>query len=321
MEYHYQFRLIEAIRKFFGEAGFTDVLTPPMVQNPGMETHVHPFQVSHLRQKKNSSWYLHTSPEFMMKRLLSEGLEKIFTISYCMRDEPLSPIHRPQFLMLEWYRSRERYEKIMSDVQELMGFCREYLALHKIPLKHPSTSVKWEKISVSDLFEDQLKIKILDFLEVKELSELIKKKFPDVPLPKGELEWDDCFFLLFLNKIEPMLKRYPFLILHEYPAPLAALSTLKEKDPRVCERFEVYVDGIELANCYNELTDLTEQKKRFTLQNQEKNRLYGYHLPEPKTLYHALKKDFPKSSGIALGVERLLLALTPVQNPFFDELF
>src|SRR5687767_3032706 len=109
------FHLQQAIRDFFLERGFMDVLTPPMVPNPGMETHIHPFRVWSERGRAPTPFYLHTSPEFCMKELLSEGMERIFTLSYCFRDEPSSPIHRPQFLMLEWYRANARYETIMDD--------------------------------------------------------------------------------------------------------------------------------------------------------------------------------------------------------------
>ncbi len=104
----------------------------------------------------------------------------------------------------------------------------------------------------------------------------------------------------------------------EFPAPLSALSTLKASDPRVCERFEVYINGIELCNCFNELTDPIEQKKRFAAQNELKKKLYGYELPEPKAFYHTMDKGLPPSAGIALGVERLLHSLFDIENPFYS---
>ncbi len=103
----------------------------------------------------------------------------------------------------------------------------------------------------------------------------------------------------------------------EFPAPLAALSTLKKDDPRVCERFEVYVNGVELCNCFNELTDSLEQRKRFADQAALKKKIYGYSLPEPKAFYRSLEKGLPPSAGIALGVDRLLSSLFEIENPFF----
>ncbi len=130
MRLTYQFALTQAIRNFFNSKGFTDVMTPPMVQNPGMETHVHPFDVRSKRSGKMTGLSLHTSPEFHMKELLSlkeEELDKIFNISYCFRDEPKSEFHRKQFLMLEWYRKNERYESIMRDCERLIPYCFDAL--------------------------------------------------------------------------------------------------------------------------------------------------------------------------------------------------
>jgi len=239
-------------------------------------------------------------------------MEKIFTISYCFRDEPNSPIHRPQFLMLEWYRANERYEKIMDDCQNLINFC-----LTKFPQNKNFGLIK--KKTVQELFQETLNIDILNFLTKEKIIPLIRDKFPDVPLPleTEDLGWDDCFFLLFLNKIEPFLNTGSPLLIYEYPAPLSAYSTLKKEDPRVCERFEIYWRGMEICNCFNELTDPIEQKKRLEAQGQLKKDLYGYSLPFPKDFQSVMNEGIPTSSGIALGVERLLLALTGRENPFW----
>lgn len=315
-----QFQLLWAIRQFFSNHGFTDVMPPPMVENPGMETHIHPFQVAHANTSRMSKMFLNTSPEFHMKELLSLGFENIFTLGYSFRDEPLAPNHRPQFLMLEWYRTNAHYTKIMDDCEALFKFSLKTLSEKNIQIDQNLLNLKYERATIQDLFSDTVKIDILDFLETKDLKELIEKDFKDVPLPsKGEkLSWDDYYFLLFLNKIEPHIAHYPYLLLYEFPKHLAALSTLKESDPRVCERFEIYSKGVELCNCFNELRDLNIQKERFKMQAEEKQTLYGYTLPEPTVLYNALDRGLPTSSGIALGVERLLKVLTDTENPFWD---
>lgn len=315
-----QFDLLWAIRTFFGQRNFVDVQTPPMVQNPGMETHIHPFGVSHAKTSSLSSWYLHTSPEFHMKELLSLDFNDIFTISYSFRDEPLASNHRPQFLMLEWYRRNSHYTQIMKDCEELFSFCLEQLDQRLHAVDDSMRNIQFERASIQDIFLDMIQVDILDFLDTRDLKELIEKNFKDVPLPpKGEkLSWDDYYFLLFLNKIEPHLAHYPFLLLYEFPHHLSALSTLKKDDPRVCERFEIYSKGVELCNCFNELTDLKIQKERFKMQAQEKKELYQYELPEPTVLYSALQRGLPESSGIALGIERFLKVLTSVENPFWE---
>jgi lysyl-tRNA synthetase class 2 len=280
-----------------------------------MEVHIHPFQLHSVVKNEVIPSYLHTSPEFALKELLGrpeENLDKVFSISYCFRDEPESLVHRSQFLMLEWYRKHERYEQIMQDTQDLIQYCLN----SQLPVRKELKNKTMVKKTMQQLFQEILNIDILEYLDVPSIKNLLKR-FPDVPVPATECEWDDYFFLLYLNRIEPEISKIPMLMVYEFPAPLSALSTFKKTDPRVCERFEVYINGIELCNCFNELTDVQEQKKRFAEQNILKQRLYRYQLPEPKKFYSAMERGFPPSAGIALGVERLFLALCDVENPFF----
>jgi elongation factor P--(R)-beta-lysine ligase len=315
MRLRYQFELLQLIRNFFTQQGFLDVLTPPAVENPGMEVHIHPFQLFSVNKGKQSPFFLHTSPEFCLKQLLSdpsEDLENIFSLSYCFRDEPNSPIHRSQFIMLEWYRKNARYEKIMDDVESLITYCLK----STLPVRRALLDQSMTRKTMQDLFYEFLGIDILNYLGKDEIKSLLKN-YPDVPVPSVDCDWDDYFFLLYLNKIEPQLKKYPLLLIYEFPAPLSALSTLKKTDTRVCERFEVYINGVELCNCFNELTDLNEQKKRFKDQAAAKKRIYGYELPEPQEFYNSLNKGLPPSAGVALGVERLLSSLFEIENPFY----
>lgn len=253
-----------------------------------------------------------------MKELLAsdEEMNKIFTLSYCFRDEPESPIHRFQFIMLEWYRKNERYESIMNDIEGLIHFVISEGSKKNWPLRSGQKNIRLIKKTMQELFIDTIGIDILNFLDVSSIKKLLER-FPDVPVPAAELEWDDYFFLLYLNKVEPFIKKFPLLMITEFPSPLSALSTLKSSDPRVCERFEVYVNGIELCNCFNELTDAREQKNRFLEQNKLKKKLYKYELPEPTNFYSTMEKGFPPSAGIALGVERLLHSLFEIENPFY----
>ena len=318
MRRRHQLELIQTIRQFFQEKDFLEALTPPMVENPGMETHIHPFQVYSAHNKTLSPHYLHTSPEFCLKELLAdsktEELQNLYSISYCFRDEPTSPIHRSQFLMLEWYRLGARYEVIMDDVENLIQRCQKSI---RAPLRAGIGEATMKRMTMQELWLETIGVDPLQYLEASQLKTLIQTKFPDVPLPSVELAWDDLFFLLHLNKVETQFHRWPLLMVYEFPAPLAALSTLKKLDPRVCERFEVYVNGIELCNAYNELTDVTEQRRRFSEQAKTKKELYGYDLPAPQKFLTALEKGLPPCAGIALGVERLLHSLSEVENPFF----
>lgn len=276
-----------------------------MVPHPGLEAHLHPFKVLRARTNDESGFYLHTSPEFYMKEMLTQGFEKIFTLTHCHRDEPKSSTHLPQFMMLEWYRSGERYEKIMSDTEELISFCYQQFNL-ELPT--------FERKTIDELFFDLLNFKISDYLETDKLKEKIKTIDSSL-ITSENLSWDDYFFLLFLNHIEPKLTAYPAIILYEYPAPLAALSTIV--NDKWCERFEVYLNGVELGNCFNELTDFKELATRFKRENILKEKTYHYALPEPQRFFDVQRK-LPQSAGIALGIDRLFMQifnLEEIYNP------
>lgn len=284
-------------------------MVPPMVENPGMEPHIHSMKVLGAKDNKELG-YLQTSPEFFLKKVLSlksEELKNIFSLTYCFRDEPNSGLHRNQFIMLEWYRTGAHYSQIMKDTEELIKLCSQQF-------NNPINQI--EKKTVNQIFNEILGFSILDYLDCEKLKAYIQKNFDDIHVPQQKLPWEDYFFLLFLNKIEPELKKYPAIFLYEFPAPLAALSTLKPEDTRVCERFEIYCYGIELANCYNELTDLEEQKARFEQQANLKKELYNYQLPSPNEFYQTLERGLPHSAGIALGIERLQMILTNSNDGF-----
>lgn len=312
------FQTIRFIREFFNQQSFLETPTPPLVESPGIEAHLNPFKVASINQTQVK--FLHTSPEFYMKELLSQGFEKIYSLGYAFRDEPSSETHRQQFLMLEWYRANTHYQQIKQDTLELIEFVRAGLESEEIKV---FDELKPVHRTVDELFKEVLNFSILDFLEPLEIRSLIATDYPEL-IGEDFLEtlwpWEDYFFLLFLNKIEPSFIKYPLLIVDEFPAPLAALSTLKENDPRVCERFEIYLSGIELCNCFNELTDLSEQKRRYESERSKRLALYQEEMPVPEILFDALERGMPPSAGIALGVERLLMGLTPDQsiNPFFD---
>lgn len=313
------FHTIGACRQFFNERAYLETPTPPMVSNPGMEAHLHPYKVVSNVNRIQQEWFLHTSPEFHMKALLSEGFEKIYHLGYCFRDEPNSETHRPQFLMLEWYQKDAYYHAIKEETIELIKYVHGKLLENKIDV---IPNFKVQEVTVDELFKKHCGFSILDHLEIQSLKNICEEKFPHYVqgLEDEELPWEDYFYLIFLNEIEPHFKSTDLLIVDEFPYPLAALSTQSKKDPRVCERFEIYFNGVELCNCFNELTDLKVQKERFVEESIKKEKLYGYKLPAPQILYEALEKGLPKSSGNALGVERLYLSLSVNKtiNPFYD---
>ena len=311
------FILQQAIRNFFNAQNFLDVLAPPVVPNPGIEAHLHPFELYSVKDQKKQDLYLQTSPEFALKELMAQGFGNLFTLCYCFRDEPHSSTHRPQFLMLEWYRVNENYNTIADDIIQLIEFCRQKLIENKIPVKFEEPLIP-KIMTVNETFQDYAGFSLFDYPKTQDLKNYTAQNFPELLPRSHNLEWEDYYFLIFLNIIEPQLKSVPLLILKEYPARMAALSTLKRDNPLVSERFEVFVHGLELANCFNELRDLAEQKKRYQREADKKERLYQYQLPQPTVLFNALEKGIPESAGIAMGVERLLLALTGFKNPFYN---
>ncbi len=312
------FQTIGACRQFFAENGFLETPTPPLVEHPGMETHLHPFQVKSVYKNELLPLYLHTSPEFEMKSLLSQGFENIYHLGYCFRDEPSSHTHRPQFLMLEWYRNGAYYHEILKDTLSLINYVHHQLKSVGLPVYENLETLKF---TVVELFEEYIGFQAIDYETPLAFAQKIHHEYPELlsTVDKDNLwPWEDYFFLLFLNKIESTFKKGTIVVVDEFPAPLAALSTLKSDNPKVCERFEVYLSGIELCNCFNELTNLDEQRARFKEEASKKKNLYGYHLGEPQRLYESLERGLPKSAGNALGVERLYMGLLREEvNPFY----
>lgn len=301
----------QSLRAFFDQQDFVEIHAPPMVQNPGMEPHIHPFLVKGLNPFTKTQYYLHSSPEFYMKQALSEGLDRLYTLGFSFRDEPKSPEHRKQFLMLEWYRSDVDYLNLIDDCVALVKHLKKSLALPQLSDSNITT------LSIQNIFLKYAKLDILQFNHKDDLYKQIKNNFSSIPLPAYEqCGYDDLFFLIFLNIIEPELKKYQLLFLTDYPADLCALAEINKDNPLTCKRFEMYYNGAEIANCFQELINLENQKNRFVKFNVEKKKLYHYSLPEPKVLFNALEKGLPRSSGIALGVERLAQRLLNEQDLF-----
>jgi lysyl-tRNA synthetase class 2 len=302
---------LEALRSFFKERQVTEVLTPPMVRNPGIEPHLHPFQVYSAHRKELLPYYLQTSPEFWMKWVLADSpeLKDIYTLNYSFRDEPDSQWHRPQFLMLEWYRTGASLDDIILDCQGLYSKV-SYALKTRIIEDHRVATVK-------EIMHETLNVNLDNLLTTEKIKTYILKEHPDLAGAEELNLWEDLFFLLFLNKVEPTFKNSSSLFLTHFPSQLAALSKLDDADPRYCLRFEWYVDGVEIANCFHELTNLDEQKQRARQDLAKKNELYSIEIEEPFVLYQALEKTLPTCSGIALGFERLIKVI----NKEYDFLY
>ncbi len=260
--------LMRRIRAFFHERGFTEVETPIRLKAPCMELHID--------AEASGDHFLRTSPELFHKRLLAAGHEKIFEIGKCFRSGELGPLHHPEYTMLEWYRSSADYLDILADTQALISVVAEVQDLG---------SEDWKILTVSELF-----------LEHAGWD------------PVGNYN-EDCFDIDLVEKVEPVIKKMGgAVVLKDYPIEVAALARRKPSNPLVAERWELYIDGIELANAYSELTDPAEQRRRFEECAAQRKALGKEVYPIDEAFIQSLE-NMPPSGGVALGIDRLLMLL------------
>jgi lysyl-tRNA synthetase class 2 len=298
------------IRDFFLERGFLETRTPLLVPSPGMEIHIRPFELK-------TGAFLPTSPEFAMKRLLVGGLEKIFQICPSYRYEPNSTTHHPEFTMLEWYRAYADVAAIQADTELLV----ESLAVRihgkpEIRFGDRTISVKtpWPRLRVRDLFAEIG----VDLVAANTPEALAKecRRLGVAPanVPLDQDTWDDLYFRIWLNRIEPNLPADRAVFVERYPRSQAALAVL-DRDPDGSEwakRFEFYIAGLELGNAFEELTDAKEQRARFVRDMREREAIYGDSFPVSpidEEFLGALEEGMPPSGGIAVGVDRLVMLL------------
>lgn len=289
-------QIMQKIRDFFVTKNFLEVETPIMTTNPGMEPHLNPFETS-LRtpDRHDHKMYLNTSPELQMKKLLAASFGNIFNITKVFRNGEIGgPGHNPEFTMLEWYREDASYKNIMQDCEDLINALSE---------KYPKP---WTRISVHQLFLEHCEIDLLDNQDFQKFKETAEKMGYSTA---GCEDWDDIFFKIFLNGIEPKLAEMGAVIIQDYPATQAALAQKNPHNPFWAERFELYLDGIEIANCFSELIDPVEQRQR--LEDEQKLRAkYGKPVFEiDQSFLAALEQIDKPCAGIALGIDRLIMLL------------
>jgi len=296
-------KIVEAIRDFFSSEGFVEVETPQLVRAPGMEPNLAHFKTT-LRAAPGASapseieGFLITSPEYACKKMLAAGIPKLFSLGKVFRNgEPWGGAHNPEFTMLEWYRAGEEYRKLMDDTERLVAACARVVG-------HPGYPA-WERLSVREAFA-RAQVNLDECLTRDTMSAAARRKGYAV---SSDDTFDDCFFKIFLTEIEPGLGTERPTILYEYPVQMAALSRPKPEDPRYAERFEVYLGGLELSNAFSELTDPVEQRRRLVEEQNLRVRLGKERLPVDEDFLAALA-HMPPSAGNALGVDRLVMALT-----------
>jgi lysyl-tRNA synthetase class 2 len=293
-------RLTAATRAFFAARGYTEVETPYAVPTPGEEVHLRAFRTEReLTDGRTEPLWLHTSPEFAMKRLLVAGAGAIFQIARVWRNGEAGDLHSPEFTMLEWYRPG-------ADMDSLIDETAAYLRAVLPPVascRGVTTDMAGiGRLTVAEAFARYVGADVLGTAEdAPALAAAAGTR-----LREGET-WEDLFFRLLLERIEPRIGRAHPTFLTHWPAAQAALARRHPADMRVAERFELFVCGIELANAFVELTDPEEQRVRFAADRARRHALFGPDWPLDEDFLSALAFGMPPSAGIAIGFDRLAM--------------
>ena len=313
-----------AVRRFFAAAGFAEVETPALQVSPGLEPHLIAF-ATELREPfhdgKRGRLYLHTSPEFAMKKLLVAGVPRLFQLARVWRNAERSVTHHPEFTMLEWYRAGATCRDLMADCEALLPAA---LAAAPAALRDGTQgfvrgravcdpAAPWHYITVAEAFQRHAGVDILATAPQPAAPDTaaLAAEARRIGVWIGENDaWDDIFFRIFLARIEPHLGIGAPTVLYDWPLSMAALARQNPDDARLAERFELYVCGLELANGFGELTDAAEQRRRFAADVARKQALYGESYPVDEDFLAALEHGMPDSAGIALGFDRLVMLAT-----------
>ena len=329
-------KIIQAIRAFFQKEGFHEVETPLLIPAVIPESYHEVFTTTLLdRNRKTQRMFLATSPEASLKKLIAAGIGNCFEITKSFRNgETESDLHNPEFTILEWYRMDVGYEAIMRDCENLFLFIQGRLEPKKITKriyqgKSVNLKTPWERISMEQAFIKYACIsfdeftredaqKMTDMFPVGKIFKIARKKGYSI---QESTAWEEIFNQIFLNEVAPYLGRGHPTILYGYPAPLAALSRISTKDPRFAERFELYIEGLELADCYSELTDHAEQKKRFERECEEIEKQKKTPVIPDMEYIKALEIGLPPCSGIAVGIDRLAMFFTDTSSISDIQLF
>ncbi len=308
-------RITAAVRSFFESEGFVEVETAALQVSPGNEAHLHAFATEALMPDGTGMpLYLHTSPEFACKKLLTAGEPKIFTLARVYRNRERGPLHHPEFTMVEWYRAHEGYDALMKDCAALLRAAAAAAGSRTLTWRGSSVDPEREpeRLTVAEAFARYAGIDLLATLEPSGETdrEALAAGLGAAGLRTAPDDtWSDLFSRVIVERVEPNLGHGRATILDQYPLAEAALARPAPQDPRVAERFELYACGVELANGFGELTDPAEQRRRFMAEMQEKMRVYGEIYPLDEDFLEALA-GMPPASGIALGLDRLAMLAT-----------
>ncbi len=293
--------LTQAVRGFFTARGYLEVETPYAVPTPGEEVHLSALRTERCspRGERETLW-LHTSPEFAMKKLLAGGAGPIFQLARVWRNGEGSDLHAPEFTLLEWYRPGAGMADLIAETVALLRAVLPPV----VTCRGVTTDLsRVETVTLAAAFARHVGA---DLLATADDAAALAAQ-AGARLRPGET-WEDLFFRLLLERVEPAIGRAHPTFLTHWPAAPAALARRDPADPRVAERFELFVCGIELANAFVELTDAAEQRARFVADRARRHALTGApDWPLDEALLAALEHGMPPSAGIALGFDRLAM--------------
>lgn len=304
---------LSSIRQFFSEQEFLELQTPSLVRNPGTEPSLDPFETQLVINTKEQIRYLPTSPELHLKKALSMGYLKIFEIARCYRNGEITERHQPEFWMLEWYRGFSNLAAIQVDsVKLIQHLCRQF-----------PTAIKPRKVislTIPQAFKNILNVELTPNWtkqDYKNLCERLNLRVTD------SFSIDDLFFLIMLEKIEPSFDPQVLTFVENYPPFQAALA--RKNSEGWAQRFEMYWQGMEISNAFDELNDPSEQRKRaledLTQRAERQGKKFDGQTGLDDEFFQALESGLPPSSGIALGLDRLFMALFQISDIRSTRLF
>ena len=308
-------RIRTAIRRWFERQSFIEVECAALQVAPSPEAHLHAFATEAIGESgERTPFYLHTSPEFAAKKLLTAGEERIFEFARVWRNRERSALHHPEFTLLEWYRTGAPYTEMMSDCGRLIALAAEAAGAKTFSFRGRDADpyANCERVTVAEAFE---RFAGVDLLATVATDGSVDRDALAAAVSQAGVRvadddtWADVFSRVMVERIEPRLGMGRPTILCEYPVAQAALARPKPEDPRVAERFELYACGVELANAFGELTDPAEQRLRFEAEMAEKQRVYGERFGLDEDFLKALR-GMPAASGAALGFDRLVMLAT-----------
>ncbi len=307
-------RIVAVLRRWFEAEGFIEVDPAALQVSPGNEAHLHAFATDLVAPGGDRlRRYLHTSPEFAMKKLLAAGERRIFAFARVFRNREAGALHAPEFTMLEWYRAGAPHQAVMADCAAIVSEAARAISASELRWRGRTAAANATPaaLSVAEAFRRFAGIDLAASLAGEDLDRealAAAASCAGIRVAPDDT-WSDIFSRILVEKVEPALGLGAATFLTDYPAAEAALARRKPADPRFAERFELYACGVELANGFGELTDPVEQRRRFEIEMAEKQRVHRERYPLDEDFLAALAA-MPEAGGVALGLDRLVMLLT-----------